>query len=251
MSSSAAAAAAAAASPRRGVPRFISTLPPPGGLRTGGRMRTVATVPAERNYVDVTNSKAVAVATIDDTTLSQDPAGALNLCPASRGTAYNGRIGRFINVTALQVRGVVSCPGGGSPGTVHVRVVLYRDKHPRGVSAPQPTNLFRDMGVGHAAVASFRDLDHVQRFDPIKTYTCVIDVPDSGAGTAAGRAVLHPFELYKVWKTPMRIAFTQDSTGGSLSEIEENSIHIMASAHVSSGVPAPTLTYTSRLRFTA
>lgn len=204
----------------------------------------------ERKYFDTYITAATIASAANMTGGEVDQATVLNLCSPEVGTAPNQRVGRVIKLKSVHVEGRVrlasDISAAGIPPSYGVFIALVWDKQTNGaqlnsedvftnVSATVTNNScpFRNINYGHRFIV-LRE-EHYSP-DPQFNYA-------AGSYPVAGWSV--PFKFfYKFPKGGIPVTF--QGTGGTVSSILDNSLHMVAFC-TNTG---PLIDYNARVRFT-
>jgi hypothetical protein len=223
-----------AARPRR---QFIVTANP----RTGGFNDL------EVKYLDTT----MATTTISNNTWSggeYDPAANCLNAP-TQGTGESNREGRRIRINKIQLRGRINRPLAQDQNDCRnsgvVRVAIVLDTQTNGAQLNAEEVYDDDAGEAGDDIYGFRNLEYTRRYkvlwSDIYTMHDICAFPD-GANTASIVGNCHIIDVH----LPCNIVTEFKANAGSVADIVDNSIHVIAcSTHVS----ADTLEYVARVRF--
>lgn len=159
----------------------------------------------------------------------------LNAVP--QGTTDQTRIGNKITIKNINLHGFASMDdmttGVFQDGIL--RVILYIDKQANGATAAV-TDILKT-----AALASFRNMDQVDRFTILKDKTFLVPVRCTNA--------LHTNQGYRPWKMNLKcnIPVHFSSTTGAITEIRSNNIGLLYITD--SAVTNPAFVGTARIKF--
>lgn len=196
-----------------------------------------------RDYGVTSAALTAAMAFIDDGT-------GLALNAIAQGDDYNNRDGRKINLKSIHVRGYVNRPAveiGATPqGDELVRIILYWDKQCNG---QQGTSTQIVTTGGTTDVTSLRDIQYTKRYKVLKDIIVPMEV--NPAGVAADNFAVGPIRRFFNFNVKnLNIPVRFNSTGGTVTAITDNAIHLIA-CNTNAAVDGNwTVIYTSRVRFT-
>lgn len=221
----------------------------------GGRMnkRTGGFQGIEVKFLDTfINNVVVAQGTVGMTGLEMDPViqGCLN--SPTQNTSENGRIGRHIWMQSIAVTGIIRHPGITGATDPHpniwIWVALVLDTQTN-QAAPDSEDVWDNPGGGaQNSIQPLRNLEHTDQYKvlvmkkvhliPRSSYNVNGDNYDFGA-------ISQKFEMRYNLKS-MKVLFAATGDPGSISDIADNSLHVMACSTDQN----TTIFYNSRLRFT-
>lgn len=209
----------------------------------------------EKKFFDTERSIAI-TAPSDATGGEADPTTLLCLnCPA-QGDGESQRDGRQINMTSIQVKGMVSIAAQAdqTAGDVipDIMIALVLDKQTNGAQLNSEDVYENPSGFATLASQPFRNLENTQRFRVLKTVHvtaaelagAIQPVYDGTNIEQQGATV--PFSMYVNLKG-MKVNFLSGQTTSVIDAIADNSLHVIAYASNTSATPF--LLYNSRLRF--
>lgn len=216
-------------------------------LRTGMvRQSTAAFMGVEKKYVDVHRTDVNIVSVVAGS--EQDPATPLCLNGIDIGNTVNTRIGNKVMMKSIQIKGMIDANNYSdfpdALPSVLVKVALVWDKQTNGAQL-NAEDVYQVSGG--LPVLSMRDIEFSERFTVLKEWMLEVDWTNSqtdGTNTAsvAGQKVY--FDCYKTLNIPVKYK----ATGGTVSSIMDNSLHMIAfCAHENVGQTK--LSYTSRIRY--
>ncbi len=208
--------------------------------------RTGGYIGMERKFLD----DEMDASTIAITWGEHNPATRKCLSSVAEGTGESERIGRHHAIDSLYIRGNINTAVGEaqtSPQTdALVRVIIGIDKQTNGAEVVPGSVV--DLGQTNDFEA-MRNLQTSAQFRIL--LDTVIKVPGKNVNEGSANAftwtgVTVPFKYFHKFRTPLKIH--SNGTGGTISNVRNNSIFIMA---VLDGSPGPTvyLSYQSRIRF--
>lgn len=160
----------------------------------------------------------------------------------------SGRTGRTILITSLQVRGTIQLSTDPTIGNLdqRVRIIFFIDSQTNGEAATLDEIINTS---GTVDIDSFRDLANIQRFRVI--YDRVFDLPVQGvaqdsATTFESIPISKGFQFSR--KLNLKIQYDDGVTTGAISTQRSNNIGAFSVCEA--GQKAPTVVYTSRIRYT-
>lgn len=216
--------------------KFIAARPippvPSRNIRTGGFTGK------ELKFID----QSLAAAVIGTTWTLMDPAtGALNA--VAQGNGESERIGRRITNVSLHIRGWISTNNGDADANI-IRVCVVRDTQTNGAALTPPELPFADNNIN-----SYRNLEWLKRFNVLYDKTFVLNPSITGSG--AGNTVISNSPT-RYFTANFNLSGTTDFDGttANVSDITDNSIHVLAIHYPRSGPSTALLEYTSRFRYT-
>lgn len=235
------------------------------GYSSTARTRGAA-VQGEMKYFDCTLTAAsvAAVTTtwgagtiLDPTTtvvLSSAAAVATPLClfAPTVGAGLNQRIGRNVKMMKVKVTGHVAIPNqfalsAGTNGT-KVRIMLVLDRQTN-ASQMASANLINDSADASSTICAYQNPNFFGRFQVLKEKTLNCFNP-AMAGIAATNTVFVNGAIYH-WKMNYNlnglVTHFNATTGGTVADIVDNSLHIVVGANNIS--TAPVIAYYSRISF--
>lgn len=210
----------------------------PRNTRTGGYIGKEL-----KFYDDELTTRAV-VATVAGS--EQDPPTTLCCNSPVQGDGESERIGRMCYFTSLELRGWVlfSAAAGVAAPLVpgYVRILVVKDRQSNGAQFNAEDVLLAP--DGNNSTEAMRNLEFLQRFVILKDII-VHQTIYGGVGTAADA----DYNAQQVpWRCNVKLNMKTLYTGttGTISNVIDNSIHIMA---MYQGSTTPTMGYVSRVRF--
>lgn len=175
-----------------------------------------------------------------------------NLCSPQTGASLNNRIGRQIEIRKIKIHGHIYCApqtlqADADPGT-KVRVVLVQDMQTNGAQMAG-TDLFGPPTAnGSLSLNAFQDPKNFGRFRVLKDKMFQISdlnlANNAAASTVIQTSKLINFKMNVNFKQPIRVRFNALTTG-TVSDIVDNSFHLIAANLNGSFVPQ--LVYYSRV----
>lgn len=164
----------------------------------------------------------------------------------TQGDGENDRDGRKVVTKSVMVKGTVDLPGADNinNGDTTVFIALVLDKQTNGAQL-NAEDVFTTSAAGGLSSQPFRNLQYVQRFDVLASTTLCLE----NSGMAYNGSALIPvstrktFEFYRKLDLPVMYS----GTGGSVSSIVDNSLHLIAVCDNAAAVPQ--IVYGSRVRF--
>lgn len=181
----------------------------------------------------------------------KDPATALALNAIAQGSGNNQRGGLRATIMSCQVKGVVVFPKVSTQGIVKIYMVL--DTQTNGAAMTADEFLVDPTDDVHG-VSAFINLENTHRFKTLAQTTATY-VTQNHFGSSESSADLAPtihvpFNLYKGWSSGMITRFL--STGATISDIADNSIHIVAiCGQGPANATSASIAYQTRIRYQA
>jgi len=173
---------------------------------------------------------------------------ALCLFAPIQGNDIVNRIGRKVFMRKLKIRGVITMEGGTADSPVEVRYVVYMDTQTNATQA-QGEQVLGYGGpssiVAANAVHMFMNPANFGRFKILKDKVIVLKDTNLAIGGAAGQYQVVPFKCNVTLNTPVEF---NSANGGTVADIVNNSLHLIAMANSAAGVPK--IQYVSRVTFT-
>lgn len=215
--------------------KFIAARPippvPSRNIRTGGFLGK------ELKFVDYNGQSNN---TVTSWQLENPTVGCLNAI--AQGDGESQRIGRKVTNRSVHVKGYITLGNSntnrGTSGAV-VRIVLFKDTQTNG-AAPTPTDVMTPNNVN-----AFRNLEYTTRYQVLYDKTFTINPSITHDGTKLdGNYAKRPFSI----NCNLSDTTTFDGTTADISDIVDNSYHLIASAFNDGGPPVY-LVYQSRFRY--
>jgi len=215
---------------KRGARRFVP--------RTSGALSLT-----ESKVFDTFYSAAIPAITTSWSSGIADPATFLCLCVPVVGAALNQRIGRAINYFKIKIRGQVKCAAqtaqSASETSSSIRVLLVVDKQTN-AAAMTAAQLMAPDASTNMSVASFQNTDNFGRFQVLKDKRFVITnanlVGSPTAGDVAQQGMVKLFKINYTFRKPLTAHFNA-TNGGTIADIVDNSLHVVAACDNASYVP--------------
>lgn len=201
-------------------------------------MATQRLLGIEKKYIDYTFGATVIQAAWAGAEM--DPAANCLAAP-TQGSGETQRDGRKITIKNIHVNGAVYRDSGGvmtAQSTVHVALVLDTQTLKQQLSAEDVYNDANNVEF------SYRDVDHLSRFKVLWSRRFVMG-NDAGGWNGVALNVAGDRKNFSINKA-VNIPVTFSAAAGSVADIEDNSLHIIA---VSSQGAIDYLAYESRIRF--
>lgn len=229
-------------------PRYASKSTPRRGwvIRTYGNPMAIT----ERKYFDTEYSAAIPALAASWAGGEADPATFLSLFQPARGTDYNQRIGRKVQLLSLKIRGHVTCTSqadqtAADPGS-GCRVILVHDRQTNAAQLNAEDVI--SSGAGSQAINMFQNPAFFGRFRVMKDKRWILESPSmTYDGTNVEQSGLqYNFEWIWKFRKPMYIHFN-GTDGGTIADTIDNTFHIIAGTNSASLVPV--LAYKCRATF--
>lgn len=233
--------------PRRRVRRRLFPPTPRPTPRRRLNARTGGFLGMEKKFVD----HSLGNTALTSSWALYDPTSLNHLTSIAQGDGESNRNGRKAIVKQLFMHGQIKWGhvNGTSNDYGAVRIAVIQDMQTNG-AALTPTDVF-DTPSGVQEINAFRNLQFTSRFkvlaDMIIAPPCFEGEGNGETASVTGRYV--PFKIY-VPKLDMNVTYKEDAQGssdGSLSNVVDNSVHIIAL--YSGDFDAPELQYVARSRF--
>ncbi len=167
----------------------------------------------------------------------------------TQGDNSISRDGSKIVMRSIQIKGFISCAAQANQTATDlgtkVFIALVQDKQTNGVQLNSEDVFTNPSGAAIGAPLCLRTVFTSNRYNVLKTFECDISNPSiSYDGTNIEQSgLITSFSMYK--KLNMYAQYS--SNNGDVSDIVDNSLHLIA--YCSSIALVPTLTYNSRVRF--
>lgn len=187
-----------------------------GPFRTGGFYGASVRSPAERKVVDTAPAVYQANATGSVTLLNG----------IATGTDFTDRIGRRVNVVAIQARGLAFTETVALAGPQTIRMMIVEDMQTNGV-APTITDILKS-----ASPYDFMNLNNRERFK-VHMDKQVSFAPGSTTATQTyiGTPNIHNWQFYKRCNIPV----TFEGTAATIGSISSGAIYFVTIGSVVSG----------------
>ncbi len=217
--------------------------------------RTGGFVGKELKFHD-TKSNVNLVKSSTATGLEVDPATTLCLNAMVQGTGPTERIGRRIWMKSIQIEGHVAFPGQTlqtAPNIDHVCTIWIVLDTQTNKAQAQSEQVFTNVAALTTMTPYlYRNMENTDRFRILKKKTIRMrtDVTSEGAiadppkYAHSGQRV--PFKMF-IYLKKLTTLFDPASTLGTISQVMDNSLHVMAGVSDTGGVPI--IDYQARLRF--
>lgn len=206
------------------------------------------------NYTQVANTAALA-------TGEYDPATVLCLNAMIAGTGPSTRLGRTIHMKSITIAFQFDLAkitqSADVEGDVTVYVALVLDKQTNAAQLSSE-DVFTNPGIGFStAVQPFPNMENTDRFRVLKRRNFKMaragvgmmgNVPSTDADEYSYGRVTKDF-TWHVNLRNMKVLY-DDTTGGTIANIRDKSLHVVCFCDVSGSGLAPKISYTSRLRYT-
>lgn len=180
-----------------------------------------------------------------------DPNTVDTLVAPTVGAGINQRIGKAIHIHKIKIRGRIYTPTieatANAPPTIQIRLVLCLDKQTNS-SQMQGEQLFPSSAATNVAVNAFQNIDNFGRFLVLKDKTFTLQNPNmSGDNSSKDVSALGiPFKLNYRFKKPLQVRFNA-TNGGTIADIVDNSLHMLANASTATAPFGAALVYASRI----
>lgn len=198
-----------------------------GPFRVGGFYGASVRSPAERKVIDTANA-VYQVNTTGSVTLVNGVA---------TGTDYTDRIGRRVNVTAIQMRGWLTYEGTSAAIGSLARVMLVEDMQPNGVIAT-PSDILTELRP-----ESFMNMNNRERFKV--HYDAQVALGPYDLSLGFGSPSVRSLKCYK--KVNIPVVF--EGTAATIGSISSGAIYLFVIGSLPSGTGDVNLRATCRMRF--
>lgn len=213
-------------------------------MRTGGFMGL------ELRFLDRNRTATTCGSNADLTGGEKDPSTVNCLNSMAQGTGESTRLGRAIVMHTIKVKGIIAFPLVESqvfPSTTPlIAIYLILDMQTNGAQLSSE-DIFTNKNASVPLLTSlFMNMENTDRFKVLDSQHIRLEpnvVNEGGINLFAHGKIEVPFTLGKNLR---KMTTLYKSTGGNISDIRDNSIHIVAFATNAS----VTIEYNSRLRFT-
>lgn len=214
------------------------------GMSRRRNIRTAGFLGIEKKFFDTVYAGTTIVQTVAG---SESETATYGLICPQQGSGETGRDGRKIIVKSVEVNGRVSFANASDADDVRacirVKVYLVHDSQTNGAQMAAE-DCFEAVASPNADF-SFPNLEHEGRFKILASRSFILGdkaVSADGANTASLSGDVKSFSIKKNVNIPM----TFDASTGAVTDITDNSIHVVAFC---STVNSALLAYASRCRF--
>lgn len=183
-----------------------------------------------------------------------NPSAAGTLCGIVQGAGVSERVGRKANIKSVFINGLCQIPASTDYATMPVPMVvtvaLVLDTMAN-QAAPDPAQIYRNPMANLTGVANpLRDLQHVARYKILAKKVLVFsnaNIADQSVGSNTSVvARIQKFTLS--WKGDIPV--TYEGAAGTIAEVTDNALHVIANATASTAPDIAQLAYNARVRFT-
>lgn len=240
---------------RRRIPRGLPPLLP-YRYRPRAAVRrsiTVKSTPRELHAFDTGKANSALVNPSNAAGAEQDPATTLCLNLVRVGDADDNRTGRRIYMKYLYIQGAVIIPDvaytATAPGDIpEVFLAVVLDSQTNGAQL-NSENVFTNPAASvTTAVVPMRNLDYSSRFKVLCTkHLSFSDISLDAEGLTTQIGNRGRVKLFRCYLPLADIPVTFSADTGAISDVIDNSLHMIA--YCSSTSMAPVLSYNSRLRY--
>ena len=206
----------------------------------------------EMKYFDTSVSASPVLNVANWAGTINDPPLFNTLCAPSVGAAHNQRIGKEINIVKLKIRGMFQTAAteanASAIAPIVIRYGVFQDMQTNSTQAAGQFLMTPTSTVAQAPF-TFQNIDNFGRFKVLKDKICVLQDPNlSGDATAHDiNGKTHSFKMTIKFKQPLKVRFN-NSSGGTVADIIDNSLHFFANSNNSNGGNATlTTTYLCRV----
>jgi hypothetical protein len=203
-------------------------------------------IPAELKYKDF----SVGTTAVSDliTAAKTDPGTVECLSATDQGTARTQRIGNKIMITSLMITGQFEWHTGSSIGQ-WVRTLVWVDRATNlAITPPSCSDVLFDNYSTYLKCLSLKNLGNEKRIRILADQQHTPSVSNNFT-YYNGSAVVYvksyePFKHFFKFKTPIEVNF--QSTGGNITDVLDNAIHI---AFIAPDAGVVNVSYTARMRY--
>lgn len=181
-----------------------------------------------------------------------DPATANTLFFPSQGDDFNNRTGRKVQVTGINIRGVVLVPAQTNQTVTDaassVRIILVQDKQTNATQLNAEDVINSGAATSSTAIHMMSNPAFFGRFRILKDKTFTLQSPSiSFDGTNIEQSGLEKLFRLKVnFRKPVVVHYNA-TNGGTVADVIDNSFHIIATTSATGLVP--TIIYKCRVTF--
>lgn len=205
-------------------------------------------VTGEMKYYDTEKDGTALPASNDWTGTEFDPVTTNCLFAPTVGAGVNQRIGKSVDVHKIKINGLLVCPSQtdqtAADSSSLCRVMLVQDKQTNS-SQMQGEQLMETGTSDTIGINSFQNINNFGRFRVLKDKFISLQNPNmSYDGTNVEQAgLVRPFKFKVQFKKPIKVRFN-NTNGGTVADIVDNSFHVIANSH--NIALAPQISYYSR-----
>jgi len=210
----------------------------------------------EKKYLDQYYAQTNLSASVDWSGCETDPATTNCLNAVAQGDGVTNRDGNKYCITEINIKGLVSmAPQANQTGpdsAPHVFLALVQDKQTNAAqlnSEDVYVNPQSGGGITQGATMPFRNIQYSKRFKVLKTWAIQLPPPPmtyDGTNVEQGSARV-PFDVYVKLKKPIYVECK--GTSANVTDIVDNSLHMIATYENSTEGVSVLLSYNSRIRF--
>lgn len=205
----------------------------------------------EKKFFDATKAATLITATTDMASLEFDPATLNCLNAPTQGTGASNRDGDFYRISQVQVSGIITCAVQGDQVTADlapvVRIYLVQDKFTNGNQLNSEDVFTNPSGLTAQCCNPLRVIKNEQRFKILDSTSIQIVPPTMSFDGTNVEQSGQTASWYLSYKWPRGLKVLCIANGGTIADIRDNSLHIIACCNSSNS--APNISYNSRIRF--
>ncbi len=216
---------------------------PAANLRTGGFTGI------ELKYFDSFLNDAALSSSTNAQNGENDPLTANALFTPVQGTGATNRLGRKVQIQSIDIKGFVEVPVANGINqlveTTMIFVALVQDRQTNAAQMSSEDMFINPAGNVNLGAAPLLELERQARFTVLRSWNFAI-APKFAVGTLAAMDVTAQRVAFDA-QIPVKIPVEFVGDGGTVSDIVDNSLHVIAWA--SSQAPNPRIYYRCRCRF--
>ena len=219
-------------------------------VRRALNYRTAGLMGIERKFYDTWKAPAGLVSG-NTASAEMDPATLDCLNAPPQGDGGSERDGRQITMENITVKGSVYIPAqawvaaGENLPSITVHLVL--DKQANAATLNSEDVFSNPSGGPDNLCSLFRNMEHISRFNVLKTWKMEASEWGSIAGSATNATGIYKtFTIYHDFKGK-KVNFITGTPTAGISAVSDNAVHLIAYANA--GTSTPTITYNARMRF--
>lgn len=213
-------------------------------------VRTAGFLGIEYKFLDSGRASMALVSPTDATGAEADPATVNCLNAVAQGDGPSDRDGRVYTITSVQIRGRAVLASQinqtAADDIPYVYIALVLDMQTNGAQLNSEDVYTNPIASSGMAVCPFRNLQYSKRFRVLATRVMNLPMPSlSYDGTNMEQSGSSSYFSMNV--NNLRIKVDTKGTSANVTDIVDNSLHLIAFCSSTAG--SPTLSYNSRVRF--
>lgn len=219
--------------------------------QNNAKIKAMIRAQSEMKYFDAFKGASSIPASADWTATEFDVA-ANSLFTPTEGDDIGDRIGRKVEVHKIKMTGLVTCaPQAAQTGADNaclVRIILYQDKQSNGAQA-QGEQVMTSSANAAVNPTTYMNADNFGRFQILGSKLMILDNPticQNGSTTFEQSGLLKIFKFNVNFKKPVPVHFN-NTNGGTIADIVDNSFHIIATC--SNAALVPQIQYSCRTSY--